>query len=333
MSGDSWWKGPGGNETPSRFVKGMTSNWREAPPQNPSTLNPPTQAFGPSNIKFMGSVNAKEFSLGRIACVWTFSEDRMTLKPSEVDRKKEDLLTPNIEGVKGMNVFVKTRKVIVIARFIDHYLALPIYTHKGSGLNSKIEMKSEYVSIHNKPGLEFDPQPETEHGCLYTITTAKEAGNKALAPCTNVWFTAPLTQPYRNMVTFLGKLDAKSLSKLTELYVMATKKALSNTLDDVNQSLWSNARYSLGSEKRQRLAEGKSQQQTSLANMTQPVKQTSSGASWGPAYSGAVAAKTIWGTPTGKTSRNTPGFQPLKRSQSPVNSNEAFGNPAKRARE
>lgn len=75
-------------------------------------------------LTVMGSMHPHEFTVGRIACVWTFSEDRQTMQRSSIDRQREDLLTPDILGSKGIRVFVKTRKIVVIARFIDHYLAL-----------------------------------------------------------------------------------------------------------------------------------------------------------------------------------------------------------------
>lgn len=160
MSGDNWRTDPSRDETPSRFVKGITStnsrqssltgmtptNWRQPPPtgmtQNPSTSTTANYGPGVSTIKcihvffpltgefmtkqliVMGSRTKYEFIPGRIACIWTFTEDHNNLTRADVDRKKEDLLTPDIPGMKAMNVFVKTRKVIVIARFIDHCITL-----------------------------------------------------------------------------------------------------------------------------------------------------------------------------------------------------------------
>ncbi|KFY70816.1 hypothetical protein V498_10196, partial [Pseudogymnoascus sp. VKM F-4517 (FW-2822)] len=281
----------------------------------------------------MGSMPPHEFTPGRIACVWTFSEDRQTMQRSSIDRLREDLITPDIPGSKGIRVFVKSRKIVVIARFIDHYLALPIFTHKGAGLDSKIEMKGEYVSIQNRPGFGYNAQPETEHGCLYTTTTAKDAGKKAISAHANVWFTYPLSQPYRNMVTFLGELDPESVSKLCELYLTGTKFALSNTLNNVHHSWWSNARYSLGSEKLQYLAEeAEAEEQRRQANTTQPVNKAFSAPAQEQTYSGALTRQTISGTKTGETPRNTTGFQPLKRPQPSGSSNEVSGGPSKRAR-
>ncbi|KFZ13494.1 hypothetical protein V502_06575 [Pseudogymnoascus sp. VKM F-4520 (FW-2644)] len=348
MSGDNWQTDPSRDETPTRYVKGITSNWRQP---TTSTTQVPNYATSTNAIHHMGTVPPHEFTPGRIACVWTFSEDRNNLERNQVDRSKEDLLTPEIPGTKSMSVFIKSRKFIVIARFVDHYVALPIYTHKGLGLASKIEMRGEFVSIRNKQGSDYYSESETEHGCIYTTTTAQEAGRRGMAPRGNVWFTSPQALSYRSRVTFLGKLDQRSISKLIELYMMATKNALSATLTGVHHSLWSDAPYSLGSEKRQRQADPESESQRSLENTTQPVNQTYSGATKvqtipgatqvqtipGAAqeqtYSGAVMRQPIPIAATGQTPSKTTGFQPLKRTQPPEALNEIpAANPAKRAK-
>ncbi|KFY71720.1 hypothetical protein V499_08094 [Pseudogymnoascus sp. VKM F-103] len=347
MSGDNWRTDPSRDETPSRFVRGITStnsrqssltgmtptNWRQPPPtgmtQNPSTSTTANYGPGVSTIKFMGSRTKYEFIPGRIACIWTFTEDHNNLTRADVDRKKEDLLTPDIPGMKAMNVFVKTRKVIVIARFIDHCITLPVFTHKGFGLDSKPEMRGEYVSIRNK--FDVNTTPETEHGCIYTTTTAAEAGRKSVSPRANVWFTYPEALSYRSRVEFLGNLDPPSLSKLCELYLMATKSSLSTTLAGLDPMMWSNAPYSLWSEKRQRPAdETEFEKQTSLAKTTWPANQTYSTAGQGQTYAGAATQKRTSGPATGQTTGNATGFQPLKRAREPEPSDDVTTNPVKR---
>lgn len=188
-------------------------------------------------------------------------------------------------------------------------------------------MRDEYVSIRNKS--DNDPVGETKHGCIYTDTTAQDAGRKSIAPRANVWFTFPQALSYRNRVDFLGNLDPGSLSYLCELYLMGAKSALSATLTRVDSSLWSNAPYSLGSEKQQRPAENtEPERQISLANATQPVNQTYSGAAQNQTYAGAVMRQPTSEAPTGQTT--TTGFQPLKRVREPEPLDEISGNPAKR---
>lgn len=195
-------------------------------------------------------------------------------------------------------------------------------------------MRGEFVSIRNKQGSDYYSESETEHGCIYTTTTAQEAGRRGMAPRGNVWFTSPQALSYRSRVTFLGKLDQRSISKLIELYMMATKNALSATLTGVHHSLWSDAPYSLGSEKRQRQADpAESERQRSLENTTQLVSQTTSGAAQEQTYSGAVMRQPIPIAETGQPSSKTTGFQPLKRTQPPEALNEIpAANPAKRVK-
>lgn len=139
MSGDNWQTDPSSDETPSRYVKGITSNWRQPTTSTSQVPNYATstnaihrmhaffaitRAFMTKQLTDMGTVPPHEFTPGRIACVWTFSEDRNNLERNQVDRSKEDLLTPEIPGTKSMSVFIKSRKFVVIARFVDHYVAL-----------------------------------------------------------------------------------------------------------------------------------------------------------------------------------------------------------------
>ncbi|OBT73962.1 hypothetical protein VF21_07454 [Pseudogymnoascus sp. 05NY08] len=328
MSGDNWRTDLSRNETPSQFVKGLTStNWRQSPQmgmaQNPRTTHGVNYDTCVNTIKYMGDKTKHEFIPGTIACVWSCTEDHNKMKPTDIDRRKEQLLTPDIPGMKKMNLLFKTRKVIVIARYVDHYIGLPVYTHKGYGLESKPEMRDEYVSIRNKS--DDDSVGETKHGCIYTDTTAQDAGRKSIAPRANVWFTFPQALSYRNRVDFLGNLDPGSLSYLSELYLMGTKSALSTTLTGIDPTLWSNAPYSLGSEKRQRPADTTEPEgQRSLANTTQPVNQTYLGAAQNQTYTGAIMRQTTSGAATGQTASSTTGFQPVNQTYLGAAQNQTY---------
>lgn len=196
-------------------------------------------------------------------------------------------------------------------------------------------MKSEYVSIRNKSDTYNLPQADTDHGCIYTITTISQAGWKAVGPRASAWFTFPQAVNYRSVACFLGKLDPESISKLCELYMMGTKNAVSNTLNRIHPSLWSTAPNSLGSEKQRRLAGGtgtERQRRQGNMNMAQPVKQTYAGATQVQTYSDAATTQTVPGAATGQSSNNTTGFQSLKRPREPGPLDIIFANAAKRGR-
>lgn len=141
MSGDDWRKDPNRSEMTSRYVRGITTNWRQ-PPLNTMAQNPSTATCSFSYIKRkrvffaitgefminqltdMGTRSSSEFTPGTLVLVWDLTEDHFNTSRSQINRQKEDLLRPDIPGANGFNVFVKTRRVIVIARFIDHYLAV-----------------------------------------------------------------------------------------------------------------------------------------------------------------------------------------------------------------
>lgn len=195
-------------------------------------------------------------------------------------------------------------------------------------------MRSEYVSIRNKSDT-YDPsQADTDHGCIYTTTTISQAGWKAMGSRASAWFTFPQALNYRSAACFLGKLDPESISKLCELYMMGTRNALSNALNRIQPSLWSNAPNSLGSEKRRCLAdstETEKQRSQGNINMAQPVKQTYAGAAQVQTYSDAVTTQIVSGAAT-KKSNNTTGFQSLKRPWTSEPLDIISANAAKRGR-
>lgn len=83
-----------------------------------------TRKFIIKQLTDMGTRPSHEFTPGTLILVWDLTEDHYNTNRSQINRQKEDLLTPDIPGAIGFNVFVKTRRAIVIARFVDHYLAV-----------------------------------------------------------------------------------------------------------------------------------------------------------------------------------------------------------------
>ncbi|KFX88149.1 hypothetical protein V490_07796 [Pseudogymnoascus sp. VKM F-3557] len=332
MSGGSWRPDHSANEeTPSRFVKGATStNWRDRPPAGMAQMAPNAPVNPPGTqtpIHFMGQRNSKEFTEGKIIIIWNYTTNHKEVKRDEIDRQKEDLLTPDIPGLKGVSIFVKTRRVIIISRSVSHYVALPIYSHGGRGVDSKPEVKDEYISIRDRISSGGNLAHSAQGGCLYTTTKSTDDEWRYMGEQSNVWFTHPMSLGYGDKIHFVAKLESESLSHLCELYMTATKKALLNSLNGINPPFWSPEPNSLGSEKRRlQASKAESDKKNNLTSKTQPVNQT---------YSGAAASQTNWRATKGQTPSKTTGFgfQPLKRTREPEPSNEPFGNPAKRAKE
>ena len=71
----------------------------------------------------MTQKKGNEFREGRIAFVWSYNEDD-TLKQEDINSKTEALVTPMIGGEAQANAFVKGRKVIIISRFVSHFVVL-----------------------------------------------------------------------------------------------------------------------------------------------------------------------------------------------------------------
>ena len=117
------------------------------------------------------------------------------------------------ESIYG-TVFTKYRKMVVVALYQNHYIALPIYTHHGKGLQGKAE-PDEYVSIkdHRSPGS-FTTL--TKHRAL--VTENLNSGIDPYHPKATTHLTYPVSRKYEAPVTLEGNLDKPSIAYLLTLF-------------------------------------------------------------------------------------------------------------------
>ena len=111
-------------------------------------------------------------------------------------------------------IHTKVRKAIVIALYQDHYLAVPLYTHNGTGLLKKLK-PDEFVSVcdHRKKG-KF--QKLSKHLPLMT-----EHLNGDINPYhekSTAHITYPISRRYDLPVVHEGHLDAPSIQHLINLF-------------------------------------------------------------------------------------------------------------------
>ncbi len=116
----------------------------------------------------------------------------------------------------------KYRKMIVIALYETHYLAIPLYTHNGNGVAHKSK-PDEYISVrdHRSPGP-FSIQ--TVHGEL--VTDQVNAGIHPYDPNSLAHITYPVARKYDLPLIVegqLGKRSAKHLWSLYDDFVQASK--------------------------------------------------------------------------------------------------------------
>lgn len=111
-------------------------------------------------------------------------------------------------------VFSKVRKMIVVALYEDHYIALPVYTHNGNGLQGKTKA-DEYVSVKDhRSQTPFTPL--SKH--LPLVTETVNPGIDPFHPNATAHLTYPVSRKYNLRVTPEGILDTNSVKKLIALF-------------------------------------------------------------------------------------------------------------------
>ncbi|KAL8848011.1 MAG: hypothetical protein Q9221_006973 [Calogaya cf. arnoldii] len=68
-------------------------------------------------------------------------------------------------------IYTKSRKMIVLGLFEDHYTAIPVFTHNGNGLDRKTKPE-EYISIHDHRAT-YETPALSLNGQLVTDTMLK----------------------------------------------------------------------------------------------------------------------------------------------------------------
>lgn len=113
--------------------------------------------------------------------------------------------TPTAFGV----VYSKFRKMIVIKKFGQHCICVPIYTHNGRGLEGK-QFITEYVSIRDAADRCPEP-PQGLHLKLLAVGNPDFRG-KIVAGKSSVKLTEYFSHRFNAPATMEGELDTRSLS-------------------------------------------------------------------------------------------------------------------------
>ena len=111
-------------------------------------------------------------------------------------------------------IYSENRFLIVVHnRPGDHYYAVPVYSHKGSGLAKK-RFKNEYVSVADGryPG---HVQQQSEHR---PITAELKSGVDELLPMSAAYASYAVPRKYGLPVAYQGKLDKESTRRLVGMY-------------------------------------------------------------------------------------------------------------------
>jgi len=111
-------------------------------------------------------------------------------------------------------ICTKYRKMIVVALYQDHYVALPLYTHNGNGLQGKAK-PDEFVSIKDHRSREPFTKLST-HKALVTENINTDI--HPFSPKCTAHLTYPVSRKYDLPVTPEGNLDKPSIKSLIQLY-------------------------------------------------------------------------------------------------------------------
>ena len=111
-------------------------------------------------------------------------------------------------------IFTKYRKMIVVEKYEDHYIALPLYTHNGKGLEWKARPE-EFVSIRDHR-LEGKFKPLSIHPPLDTETI--NDGIDPFDPKSTAHLTYTVSRNYNLPVVHEGQLARNSFKLLIDLF-------------------------------------------------------------------------------------------------------------------
>jgi hypothetical protein len=116
----------------------------------------------------------------------------------------------------------KFRKFIVVSKFGNHVVALPVYTNQHKGL-TKTEYKHEWIAIREASERATAKGAENEHPVLWaTLLDGYERGPGSqwnrMCDDTNIHFTSPYSHKMTHKCTISGKLEPDSVNALRALY-------------------------------------------------------------------------------------------------------------------
>ena len=132
---------------------------------------------------------------------------------TEVTAIVQPVADHNVTRSKFGDIFTKFRKMIVIACYENHFVAIPMYTHNGVGLRYK-KKPEEYISVKDhRSGENF--RPLSKYGTL--VTKYLSPAVMLYDPATTAHITYPVSRAYNIDCTPEGELDAESTKNLIRL--------------------------------------------------------------------------------------------------------------------
>ena len=126
----------------------------------------------------------------------------------------------NISSWSFGNIHTKVRPFIVVALHKSHYLAVPLYTHHGTGIGTKDP--NEYIYVHDKvraeTGVSCPPHPNKKGWeALSAVIDRDDTNVPAYEPMSYAHFACPVPRRYGLPVSLEGNLENSSTIRLMAL--------------------------------------------------------------------------------------------------------------------
>ena len=135
------------------------------------------------------------------------------------DRRAKDRCRHTTRWSSGY-IHTKVRPFIVVALLNSHYLAVPLYTHNGTGIGKKDP--NEYIYVHDKvrakTGVLCPPHPNKEGWeALSAVIGGDYTNVPAYPPTSCAHFARLVSHNYGLPVSLDGNLDTSSMIRLMKL--------------------------------------------------------------------------------------------------------------------
>ena len=112
-------------------------------------------------------------------------------------------------------VHTKKRIFIVLAKYYNHYLAIPLYTHNNRGLEHKSN-QDEFVYVHDKCRASRQPLKQRMNGHLDAIIDPR-AGIPLYNPKSAAHLSYVVARSYSLKVEYQGRLTKESVNSLMDI--------------------------------------------------------------------------------------------------------------------
>ena len=124
----------------------------------------------------------------------------------------------------------KARFFIVLAAHAESYISLPVYSHNGNGTKNKPKPE-EYVSIRDHRATSEAPSQS-----IHEPVVTEHMSGSVLLSTSVIHLTYPVSRKYIVPIKVVGKLNAQSISRLTQLFTGYMPAKIAETSEPISSS-------------------------------------------------------------------------------------------------